>query len=44
MGVKEQDCIKYISMSILNEPKQVVFLSLSLGLAKGTLISAKLYP
>lgn len=42
--MKEQDRTKCISMSISNDPKQAAFLSLSLGLAKGTLISAKLYP
>lgn len=41
---KEQDRTKCISMSISNDPRQAAFLSLSLGLAKGTLISAKLYP
>lgn len=40
---KEQDRIKCISMSISNDPRQAAFLSLSLSLAKGTLISAKLY-
>lgn len=41
---KEQDRTKCISMSISNDPRQAAFLSLSLGLAKGTEISAKLYP
>ncbi|KAL5383084.1 hypothetical protein DPSP01_006066 [Paraphaeosphaeria sporulosa] len=43
-GMNEPDRTKCISMSISNDPRQAAFLSLSLGLAKGTLISAKLYP
>jgi hypothetical protein len=42
--MEEQDRTKCISMSISNDPRQTAFLSLSLGLVKGTLVSAKLYP
>jgi hypothetical protein len=44
MDTEDQDRTKCISMSIESDPGHTAFVSLSLGLAKGILIYAKLYP